>query len=114
MVAPNRHLNLSTSRATGKATTIFPPTVTSVAANNGPAAGGTAVTITGTNFRKSANPGVTFGATPATAVVVTSKTTITCITPAHGAGAVDVHVNNAAGGDGHNMIGTGAGAFTFT
>ncbi len=108
------HINLSLQKGTRLTAKIKAPVVTSVAANNGPAAGGTAVVITGKNFKKSANPGVTFGATPATAVVVTSATTISCTTPAHAAGAVDVHVNNAAGGDGYSLTGAGVGAFTFT
>ena len=56
------------------------PTVSSVSPNNGPTAGGTAVTITGTNFATGAT--VTFGATAATNVVVVSSTTITATTPA--------------------------------
>ena len=43
-------------------------------------AGGTAVTITGTNFASGAT--VTFGSTAATNVVVVSSTTITATTPA--------------------------------
>ena len=61
-------------------TYIAPPTVTSVSPNNGPTAGGTAVTITGTNFAAGAT--VTFGGTAATNVVVVSSTTITATTPA--------------------------------
>ena len=56
------------------------PTVSSVSPNNGPAAGGTAVTITGTNFAAGAT--VKFGATAATSVVVVSSTSITATTPA--------------------------------
>ena len=41
-----------------------PPTVTSVSPNSGPAAGGTSVTITGTNFTGAT--AVTFGGTAAT------------------------------------------------
>ena len=66
------------------------PTVTSVSPNNGPVAGGTAVTITGTNFATGAT--VTFGSTAATSVVVVSSTTITAKTPAGSAGAVTVTV----------------------
>src|SRR6202042_120371 len=66
------------------------PTVSSVSPNNGPAAGGTAVTITGTNFAAGAT--VTFGATAATNVVVVSSTSITATTPAGSAGAVTVTV----------------------
>ncbi len=108
------HTSLSLQKATRLTKKVKAPVVTSVAANNGPAAGGTAVTITGKNFKKSANPGVKFGTTAATLVVVTSATTITCTTPAHAAAAVDVHVNNAAGGDGYGLTGVGVAAFTFT
>ena len=47
------------------------PTVTSVSPNNGTTAGGTSVTITGTNFATGAT--VTFGGTAATNVVVTEQ-----------------------------------------
>jgi len=69
---------------------ITPPTVSSVAPNSGPTAGGTAVTITGTNFAAGAT--VTFGGTAATSVVVVSATQITATTPAGSAGAVTVTV----------------------
>jgi hypothetical protein len=60
----------------------------------GPASGGTAVTITGSGFAAGAT--VAFGANPATDVTVVSETTITANTPA-GAGVVDVVVTNADG-----------------
>ncbi len=68
------------------------PTVSSVSPNSGSTAGGTAVTITGTNFVAGAT--VTFGATAATNVVVVNSTTITATTPAGSAGAVTVTVTN--------------------
>jgi len=71
-------------------TYIAAPTVTSVSPNNGPAAGGTAVTITGTSFASGAT--VTFGGTAATNVIVTNSTTITASTPAGAAGSVPVTV----------------------
>ena len=71
-------------------TYVVVPTVSSVSPNNGPLAGGTAVTITGTNFASGAT--VTFGSTAATNVVVVSSTTITATTPAGSAGAVTVTV----------------------
>ena len=80
--------SLSGSLANGF-TYVVPPTVTSVSPNNGPAAGGTAVTITGTNFATGAT--VTFGGIAATNVAVTNSTTITATTPA-GGGAVTVTV----------------------
>jgi hypothetical protein len=66
------------------------PTVSSISPNGGPPAGGTAVTIAGTNFVAPAT--VTIGGTAATGVAVTSPTTITATTPAHAAGIVDVAV----------------------
>ena len=73
-------------------TYIGTPTVTSVSPNNGPTAGGTSVTITGTNFATGAT--VTFGSAAATNVVVVSSTSITATTPAGTAGAVTVTVTN--------------------
>jgi hypothetical protein len=60
----------------------------------GPIAGGTNVTLTGTGFTAGAT--VTFGTTAATKVVVVNETTITADTPA-GEGVVDVIVANADG-----------------
>jgi uncharacterized repeat protein (TIGR01451 family) len=68
------------------------PTLASIALDEGPAIGGQTVTLTGTSFA----PGfttVTFDGTPATGVAVGGGgTTLTCITPAHAAGAVTVQV----------------------
>ena len=76
-------------------------TIASATPSTGPAAGGTAVTIVGENFIPStvAPPGtaVTFDGSAATSIVVVSGTEITCVTPAHGAGAVNVVVTNPAG-----------------
>ena len=71
-------------------TYVAPPTVSSVSPNSGSTLGGTAVTITGTNFAAGAT--VTFGGTAATNVVVVNSTTITATTPAGSAGAVTVMV----------------------
>ncbi len=71
-------------------TYLAPPTVSSVSPNSGSTAGGTAVTITGTNFAAGAT--VTFGGAAATNVVVVNSTTITATTPAGSAGAVTVTV----------------------
>ncbi len=68
------------------------PTVSSVSPNSGSTLGGTAVTITGTNFAAGAT--VTFAGTAATNVVVVNSTTITATTPAGSAGAVTVTVTN--------------------
>jgi beta-glucanase (GH16 family) len=70
------------------------PTVSSVAPSSGPAAGGTSVTITGTNFTGAS--GVTFGAIAATTFTVNSATQITATSPA-GTGTVDVTVTTPGG-----------------
>jgi hypothetical protein len=66
-------------------------TVTSIKPTSGSSAGGTAVTIRGTNFESGAT--VTFGGVAATNVVVQDSTKIFCTTPAHAAGDVDVVVD---------------------
>jgi hypothetical protein len=70
---------------------LLPPTVSRVSPDSGSTAGGTAVTITGTNFAAGAT--VTFGGTAATRVVVEKTTTLTATTPARSAGAVTVTVS---------------------
>jgi IPT/TIG domain/Abnormal spindle-like microcephaly-assoc'd, ASPM-SPD-2-Hydin len=81
-------------------------TVTSVSPNSGTTSGGTAVTITGTNFAAGAT--VTFGSTAASNVVVMSGTQITATTPAGSGGAVMVTVSNPGG-----QSGGLASAFTY-
>lgn len=54
------------------------PTVGTINPNSGPASGGTAVTITGTNFTTTQS--VTFGATPAPFSVI-NDTTLSVVTP---------------------------------
>src|SRR5436190_8433850 len=82
------------------------PTVTGIAPSSGATAGGTAVTISGTNFVSGAT--VTIGGTAATGVTVVTSTTITATTPAHAAGAVGVTVTNP-----DSQAATLAGSFTF-
>jgi hypothetical protein len=71
------------------------PGVDNVTPNSGLAAGGTAVQIVGEGLTGST--GVTFGGTAATSFVVASDALITCVTPAHAAGAVNVVVANPRG-----------------
>ncbi|WP_433060829.1 IPT/TIG domain-containing protein [Dactylosporangium sp. CS-033363] len=71
------------------------PTATSISPDTGSTAGGTAVTITGTNL--SGVMGVTFGGNAATSVVAVSATTVTAVTPAHVAGNVPVSVATMLG-----------------
>jgi len=72
------------------------PTVTSVSPNQGPIAGGTTVTVTGTGFGNIPTT-VKFGATPGTSVTVISDTQLTVVSPAGTAGPVDVTVTTASG-----------------
>lgn len=64
--------------------------IDNVAPSSGIPEGGTSVTITGTNFTGATS--VKFGGTAATSVVVVNSTSITCVTPAHAAGAVAVEI----------------------
>ncbi|MEP6947017.1 MAG: choice-of-anchor Q domain-containing protein, partial [Acidobacteriota bacterium] len=78
------------------------PTVTLVAPANGTTAGGTIVTITGTDFTGAT--AVSFGGTAATSFAVNSATQITATTPGHAAGAVSVLVTTATGTNGANTL----------
>jgi large repetitive protein len=81
------------------------PTLTSVSPSSGSSSGGTAVTLTGTNFDSTCT--VDFGGAAATAVSAMNATTINATTPAHAAGAVTVGVT--CGGS----TGTLTNGFTF-
>jgi hypothetical protein len=72
---------------------IFGPaiTITSARPVSAPSAGGTVVTITGTNFRPTSH--VWFGNVEATAVEVLSTTSIRATAPAHAPGEVDLRVD---------------------
>ena len=82
-----------------------PPTFTAVLPNNGGTAGGTSVTIIGTNFTGVTS--VTFGGVAATSVNVVSATSITCVTPAGAAGSTSVIVTTPGGSNAANT------AFTY-
>jgi len=71
------------------------PTVAGVSPGTGSTAGGTSVTITGTNFEGATS--VSFGASNATKFTVGSPTSITAISPAGTAGTVNVTVTTPAG-----------------
>lgn len=83
------------------------PTITSVSPSQGPAAGGTTVTIRGTGFLW---PAVTIGGLPAASVTtpIGDPTTLTAVTAAHVVGVVDVVVRNKDG-----QAATLAGGFTY-
>jgi len=71
-----------------------PPTVGLVTPDTGPETGGTAVSVTGSDFVSGAT--VTFGGAVATSVVFVNSGEITCDTPG-GTGTVDVEVTNPDG-----------------
>jgi hypothetical protein len=78
------------------AAAVAAPTVSSVSPSSGSTAGGTQVTITGTNL--SGATAVDFGSVAATGVSVNSAgTQITATSPAGSAGTVDVTVTTAGG-----------------
>jgi hypothetical protein len=66
------------------------PTVSAVSPNNGPVAGQTVVSITGTGF--TASSAVLFGATPASATTYVSATQLQATSPPESSGVVDVAV----------------------
>jgi hypothetical protein len=75
-------------------TYIATPSVTGVSPSQGPVAGGTTVTLTGTNF--SGATAVQFGGVAAS-FTVNSGTQITAVAPAHAAGAAAVTVTTPGG-----------------
>lgn len=81
------------------------PTVAGIAPASGVTAGGTTVTITGTNFAFGAT--VTIGGVPATGVTFASSSSLTGTTGPHAAGSADVVVT--VGG----ASGSLAGGFTY-
>jgi uncharacterized repeat protein (TIGR01451 family) len=84
--------------ATAVTLTASGPAITTVLSpNQGSDAGGTPVTITGSGFVSGGSLAVSFGGNAATAVTFVNSTTITCTTPAHAAGTVDVVLTNGDG-----------------
>ncbi len=83
------------------------PTILNITPSEGPATGGIAVTVTGTNFRAGAT--VSFGLNAATSVVVISENTIHCLTPAGSSGGVTVSITNS-----DSTKGSLPDAFTYT
>ncbi len=81
------------------------PTITTVTPSTGPIAGGTVVTITGTNLDGAT--AVTFGGAAGTALSVESDTELTVTTPAGTSGAKDVVVTTGGGSA------TETGGFTY-
>lgn len=78
---------------------------TSITPATGAQAGGTAVTIKGSGF--SGATAVAIGGVATTSFAVVNDTTITCVTGAHAAGAVNVVITDDSGTT------TGTNAFTY-
>jgi hypothetical protein len=88
-------LGTSATAVADEFTYVAPPTVTNVSPGAGPAAGGTAVSITGTNFTGAT--AVHFGTVVGAGLVVNSATSISITSPA-GTGTVNVTVATPGGG----------------
>ncbi len=73
---------------------LVPPSVAKLSVSSGAGAGGTSVTITGSNLTGATS--VSFGANTATGFTVASATSITAVAPA-GSGTVDVTVTTPGG-----------------
>ena len=79
------------------AATTGAPSVTGLSLTTGPAAGGTTVTIYGTNFTGATATAVQFGAVNATSYTVDSATQITAVSPVGSPGYVDITVTTPGG-----------------
>ncbi len=81
--------------STGGYTYVAAPAITLINPDNGPVAGGTLVTINGSNLTDTT--GVTFGGAAGTSVTVVNDSQVTVVTPAGTAGAVDVVLTTPGG-----------------
>lgn len=71
------------------------PTITTVSPNGGPVAGGTLISITGTNFSNhTTSPNITVGGALCNSIFFVSSTQLDCVTPAGVAGSANVIVTN--------------------
>lgn len=82
------------------------PGVTGASLSFGPLAGGSSITISGSNFKSGAI--VVIGNNLCTSVAVSSSSSLSCVTPAHSAGSVDISVTNSDG-----QTGSATNAFTY-
>lgn len=82
------------------------PVITTISPVQGPASGGTTVTISGSNFKTGAR--VTFGGAAASSVAIISSSQITCVTPVQVPSVADVIVTNP-----NNASSTLNAAFTY-
>ena len=97
---------VTTPGGTNAANTLYSyvaaPAVTAIEPNTGSIAGGTNVTIRGTNFTNAT--AVTIGGAACTNLVVVSPTSITCTTPTGTAGAASVLVTTPGGTNAANTL----------
>jgi hypothetical protein len=91
----------------GDPSAISKPKITSIVPASGPQTGGTALTITGEDFRAGAI--VRINGVLCTSIVVVSSISITCVTPAGTVGAQPLAVVNVDSGSD-----TMGGGFTYT
>ncbi len=89
-------------------TYVLPPTITAINPNQGPAKGGTQVSIVGTNLTGAT--GVMFGNVAATSFSASSSTAATAVSPAGTAGLVNVRITTPGGTSAVNA----AARFTYT
>ncbi|MEU6084703.1 IPT/TIG domain-containing protein [Streptomyces sp. NPDC047108] len=95
VVAPDNKVYVSNIGSADVSVIQFDPTITTIAPNQGPIAGGTVVTITGTNLTGAS---VDIGGNPATGVTVNATgTQLTATTPPGAAGPADVTVTTPGG-----------------
>lgn len=78
------------------------PTVLSINPSSGTTAGGTSVTISGSNLRSAT--GVTIGGNACNSLSANTDTSVTCTTTAGSAGAVSVVVTTASGSNAGNTL----------
>ena len=102
--SPSSTTSTSSSTTTSSSSTTSSstaPTTTGLTPASGPTGGGTRVTVTGSRFVPGSTS-VTIGAVvvPAALVKVSSATSLSFVTPAHAAGAVNVKVTTPAGTSG--------------
>lgn len=79
-----------------------PPTVTSVSPSSGSIAGGTSITINGTNFTGATS--ISVGGTACASFTVIDDTTATCTTPVGSAGTASVLVTTPSGTNAANTL----------
>lgn len=94
---PVTNKRTTTNRGTNFCLNVVFVGIDDINASSGAVGGGETVELIGSGFLLNVTaPAITFGGNAATSVVVNSTTSITCVTPAHSAGVVDVVITNPA------------------